>query len=134
MEHAPISRRISWSCIGAIDVAPSWALGMPPPLETHFVPVNHVCKHLCAIRGTMIRPIQGASNYLLLPYPRDNGKLAKLMVPWTILMYPGIVAWNDFRCSDIVSPGWNKVATSTDVSNYYMWLYRHLAWTLWPDL
>lgn len=101
MERALISRRLTWSCSGIVEVAPRWSLGCPPPYGTHFLLPHHFKLFLRAARDAGFTVSESPISYIRPILTDKTGLLGAPKLAWFHLFNPRAVVWNNFRYVNI---------------------------------
>lgn len=104
MEHALISRRISWACHATVEVAPDWPVGVPPPYLTYFIPPYYFYRYLYATCDTDIVPIrQHPIEFVAFMDEYDSEYRSKYKyLMWDDLLNREHIIWDNFQFSKTV--------------------------------
>lgn len=133
MEIAAISRRVSWSCARTVEVAPGWALGMPPPCMTHFITLCHIKKYLRCVHAIALDEPIKSENTLIYILTCDG--MISFGISWPSWLCPGVTFWDNFSCWYEMGPNVKKGTTMPEnIKNYYIRLYNEEVCTWWSTL
>lgn len=135
MEYAALSRRVYWACFATVEVAPGWALGMPPPYLTHFIAPHHVRRYLLATRSTEIRADSEFWTHIQIPHLHADGSIDTYYFSWIELFNRSLITWDNFRCHDVALLTWpHPNISNTEQVRIYLKRYYRLVYDLCTQL
>lgn len=125
MEVSPISRRISWCCVGAVEVAPDWPLGLPPPYEFYFMRPHHLRLYIRAMHDhhdTSIHCISGLDWVLVM----NRSGLYLLHAQYLDLFNRKCFTWDNFQYCGPTCNVYEYLNSESTYSLFYYKLYDTL--------